>query len=105
MENIDPSAWAAAHPKSVRPLNDPLLSVAIRTLEFFRPMRRYLAVLRLGTRRDEILLMVPESAWSVLEETLQLDAVSPVFAAHLRRDITKALKAVRLIDLNEVDDG
>jgi hypothetical protein len=105
MENIDPSAWAVAHPKSVHPLNEPLLSMVIRVLEFFRPMRKALAVLRLAPRRDEILLMVPEGAWSVLEETLQLDAVSPMFAAHLRRDITKALQAVRLIDLNEVPDA
>ncbi|HEX7395330.1 MAG TPA: hypothetical protein VF313_10420 [Anaerolineaceae bacterium] len=105
MQNTDSSNWAAAHPQSVHPLNDPLLSLTIRVLEFFRPVREALAVLSLAPKRGEIVLMVPEGAWSVLEETLQLDAVSPVFAAHLRRDITKALKAVRQIDLNEVQDG
>ncbi len=98
------STWAAAHLQSVRPLNSPLLSVAIRVLEFFRPMREALAILSLAPRRGEIVLMVPEGAWSVLEETLQMDAVSPVFAARLRRDITKALKAVRQVNLNEVQD-
>ncbi len=100
----DTSAWAAAHPQNVRPLNNPRLSLVIRVLEFFRPVREALALLSLAPRRGEIVLMVPEGAWSVLEETLQLDAVSPMFAAHLRRDITKALKAVRQVNLNEVQD-
>ena len=100
----DTSAWAAAHPQSVRPLNSPLLSLAIRILEFFRPVREALALLSLAPKRGEIVLMIPEGAWSVLEETLQLDAVSPVFTAQLRRDITKALKAVRQINLDELQD-
>jgi len=105
MENTDSSTWAAAHPKSVRPLNDPMLSLTIRVLEFFRPVREALAVLSLVPKCDEIVLIVPEGAWIVLEETLQLDAVSPMFSAHLRRDILKALKAVRQINLNEVQDA
>ena len=100
----DTSTWAAAHPQSVRPLNSPWLSLVIRVLELFRPVREALALLSLAPRRGEIVLVVPEGAWSVLEETLQMDAVSPVFEAHLRRDITKALKAVRLVNLNEVQD-
>jgi len=101
----DTSTWVAAHPQSVRPLNSPRLSLVIRVLEFFRPVREALALLSLTPRRGEIVLVVPEGAWSVLEETLQLDAVSPVFAAHLRRDIARALKAVRRINLNKVQDA
>ena len=103
MENMDSSTWAASHPKNVRPLNDPMLSLTIRVLEIFRPVREALAVLRLVPKRDEIVLMIPEGAWSVLEETLQLDAVSPMFEEHLRRDIAKALKSVRVINLIEVN--
>ena len=105
MKNTASSTWAAAHPQSVRPLNSPWLSLVIRVLEFLRPVREALAILSLAPKRDEIVLMVPEGAWSVLEETLLLDAVSPMFEAHLRRDITKALKAVRQINLNEVQDA
>jgi hypothetical protein len=105
MEHTAFSTWAAAHPQSVRPLNHPLLSLAIRVLEFLRPVREALAILSLAPKRDEIILMIPEGAWSVLEETLLLDAVSPVFEAHLRRDIARALKAVRRINLKEVQDA
>jgi hypothetical protein len=105
MEQTDPSTWAAAHPQSVHPLKDPLLSLTIRVLEFFRPVREALAILSLVPRRDEIVLMVPQSAWNVLIETLQLDAVSPLFEEHLRRDIIKALKAVRQIDLSGEQDA
>jgi hypothetical protein len=100
MRNI--SDWAVTHPESVHQLNRPLLSLAIRILEFFRPVQKALAVLRLAPRRDEIVLMIPEDAWGILEETLQMDAVSLVFETDLRRDIAKALRTVRRIDLNEV---
>jgi hypothetical protein len=103
MENMDSSTWAAANPKSVRPLNDPMLSLTIRVLEFFRPVREALVILSLAPKRDEIVLMIPEGDWSVIEETLQLDAVSPMSEEHLRRDSAKALKSVRVINLNEVN--
>jgi hypothetical protein len=96
--------WAATHPQSVRPLNKPLLSLTIGILEFFHPVQKALALLRLAPRQNEIILIVPEGAWSILEETLQMDAVSPAFAANLRRDIAMALKAVQEIHLNEVRD-
>ena len=101
----DTSTWVAAHPQSVRPLNSPRLSLVIRVLEFFRPVREALALLSLTPRRGEIVLVVPEGAWSVLEETLLLDSVAPNFEAHLRRDISKALKAVRQVNLNEMQDA
>jgi len=100
----DSFTWAAAHPQSVRPLNKPLLSLTIRILEFFHPLQKALALIRLAPREDEIVLIVPEGAWNVLEETLQMDSVSPAFAVHLRRDIAVALQAVREIHLNEVKD-
>ena len=96
--------WAATHPQSVRPLNKPLLSLTIRILEFFHLVQKALARLSLAPSRNEIILIVPEGAWSILEETLQMDAVSPAFTADLRRDIAIALKAVREIQLNEVQD-
>lgn len=98
-------SWAASHPQRVRPLNNPLLSLTIQVLVFFRPVREALAVFSLAPRRGEIVLMVPEESWSELEETLQLDAVSPIYAAHLRRDIIKALKAVRQVNLDEVQNA
>lgn len=100
----DTSTWASAHPRSVRPLNSPWLSLVLRTLEFFRPVREALAVLRLAPKPGEIVLLVPEDAWCVLEETLQLDSVSSAFDAPLRLDIAKALKAVRQVNLDEVQD-
>jgi hypothetical protein len=105
MEPTDYSTWAAAHPQSVRPLNNLLLSLTIRVLEFFRPVRDALTILSLTPRGDEIVLIVPEGAWRVLEETLQMDAISPMFEMHLRRDITKALKAIRQINLNGAQDA
>ena len=104
MRNI--SNWAGAHPESVYPLNRSLLSLEIRILEFFRPVRRFLAMFRLAPKRDEIILIIPEGAWDILEETLQMDAVSSLFEAHLRQDISEALRMVRVLDLEErQDDG
>jgi hypothetical protein len=103
MEPTDSSSWAEAHPQSVRPLNNLWLSLTIRVLELFRPVREALAVLSLAPRRGEIVLMVPARAWDILEETLQMDAVSPMFDIHLRLDIIKALKEVRQINLDEAE--
>ena len=103
MEPTDSSAWADAHPQSVRPLNNLWLSLIIRVLELFRPVRDALAVLSLAPRHGEIILMVPARAWDILEETLQMDAVSPMFDIHLRRSIMKALKEVRQINLDEAE--
>ena len=100
----DSFTWARAHPQNVHALNKPLLSLTLRILEFFHPVQKALALLRLAPREDEIVLIVPERAWSLLEETLQMDAVSPAFTADLRRDIAMALKAVQEIHLNEVQD-
>jgi hypothetical protein len=104
MEPTDSSAWAEAHPQSVRPLNNLWLSLIIRVLELFRPVRDALTVLSLAPKPGEIVLMAPERAWNILEETLQMDAVSPMLDIHLRLDIMKALKEVRQINLDEAED-
>ena len=99
------STWAAAHPQNVRPLNNPLLSLTIRVMELIRPVREALSLLSLAPRRGEIVLIVSEEAWIVLEETLRLDSVAPNFEAPLRQNIAKALKAVRSVNLNETHDA
>lgn len=55
----------------------------------------------MGKKRT-ITIKVPEAAWNVLHETLEMDSQSSSFDPGLRKEIEKALDAVKALDLKEV---
>ena len=52
--------------------------------------------------RKTVTIRVPEEAWDVLLETLEMDAQSSAFDPALRKEIARALKAVRAIEHKEI---
>lgn len=50
------------------------------------------------SKKNYVVLRMPEDAWDTLSETLQMDAVAKNFGQDLRKEITKALGQVEVLE-------
>ena len=73
------------------------LRLAVSWLEFLRETRQTLALIQAAVHRDSVVMVWQRDDWNLLEETLEVDAISSHFELSLRTDIRKALDRGREI--------